>query len=286
VAKVCWSPPPLETEPLPNPPHRYKDKAKNATERAEKLVSKRNQGVVSEANSKMNRVKEQMQKLCNLAEQLRATVEAVLGGVLAVEEMDPDDCRRLLQAVQAMAKQLAPFNQESADMVGVTIKLSTVRQSPLEALRRVRAQGSCRVAVRASPLVGRVSSVRVSAALTPSTLSAASAPPSHTPCGCSRHAGPTAQAGGWWQGQDPSQEQQNRLQYPHAPGPERGGRDRAAQAAQAAGEILPRPVLPYRRLRIHGDQGREVLGYRFTVQHILKLIPILYCQYLGFLMLN
>jgi hypothetical protein len=98
-------------------------------ERAERLVSKRNQGVVSEANTKMKKAKEQMQKLCNLAEHLRAMVEQVMGGVLKVEDMEEDDCRRLLQAVNTMVKELAPFNQESADMMGVTIKPSTVRVS-------------------------------------------------------------------------------------------------------------------------------------------------------------
>jgi len=98
-------------------------------ERAEKLVSKRNQGVVSEANTKMKKVKEQMQKLCNLAEHLRAMVEQVMGGVLKLDDMEDDDCRRLLQAVQTMVKELAPFNQVSADMMGVTIKPSTVRAS-------------------------------------------------------------------------------------------------------------------------------------------------------------
>jgi hypothetical protein len=44
----------------------------------------------------------------------------------------------------------------------------------------------------------------------------------------------------------------------------RGGK--GARAAQpGAGELLPLPAFPYRRVRIQGDQGRGVLGCRSTV---------------------
>jgi hypothetical protein len=39
----------------------------------------------------------------------------------------------------------------------------------------------------------------------------------------------------------------------------------AAAVGTAAGEVLPLPVFPYRRLRVQGGQGRGGLGYRFTV---------------------
>jgi hypothetical protein len=43
-----------------------------------------------------------------------------------------------------------------------------------------------------------------------------------------------------------------------------------------AGEVLPRPVFRYRRLRIQGDQGRGGLGDRFTV-HAYPLLNSKMC---------
>jgi hypothetical protein len=39
----------------------------------------------------------------------------------------------------------------------------------------------------------------------------------------------------------------------------------AQGASPLPGELLPRPVFPYRRLRIQGGQGRGSLGYRFII---------------------
>jgi hypothetical protein len=43
------------------------------------------------------------------------------------------------------------------------------------------------------------------------------------------------------------------------------GKTRGKKKSSGTGEILPRPVFHYRRLRVQGGQGRGGIGYRFTV---------------------
>jgi hypothetical protein len=66
-------------------------------------------------------------------------------------------------------------------------------------------------------------------------------------------------------------------------GAQRRGAQEPEHAAEISGEILPRPVFPFRRVRVQRDQGRG-LGYRVRIQvHSTVNSDILLLNYSGFL---